>query len=390
MDNLQIDVAIIGAAVGGAATAYHCEQAGLSCALIDRAQFPRRKTCGEGLSILGFKELSRLGLAGKILSLPHVPFRGFQFHDQTRSDALELFSSHDDQFHGLGISRYELDNALIGALQSSIVDLGTEPEVSESSDGGFIVRTEARTYKARYLVLANGARQLLAQSLGVPTHVSKSFRCGVSVRVRTKQPARGLVEIFLQKYFQACWTWTDTHEATVCFVSEGRHASALRASLIRPLLKEFCNTLGIEAEIIGEIQGVSGIGQFSRPFLSRRIFLVGDAVQQLHPIGGMGMTQALMGARITAHTIAKLTTSSPHLAKKIEALHVHQMRRSARFVRGYTQLAYLSLVNPVGRRTIGLLRTGSVARAMMNNMHRVETQRFDMVASTLLFVLGNL
>ena len=53
MKTIKVDVGIIGASIGGGATAINLTNRGLSVALFDRSNFPRNKICGEGLSTLG-------------------------------------------------------------------------------------------------------------------------------------------------------------------------------------------------------------------------------------------------------------------------------------------------------------------------------------------------
>ena len=44
------DIAIVGAGPAGSAAAYFLARGGLDVALIDKAAFPRDKTCGDGVS----------------------------------------------------------------------------------------------------------------------------------------------------------------------------------------------------------------------------------------------------------------------------------------------------------------------------------------------------
>src|SRR4029453_4658582 len=46
----QHDVVVIGAGPGGAATAHYLAVRGVDVLLVDRAHFPRDKTCGDGLT----------------------------------------------------------------------------------------------------------------------------------------------------------------------------------------------------------------------------------------------------------------------------------------------------------------------------------------------------
>src|SRR5690625_7851938 len=55
------DVAVIGAGPSGAAAALHSVRRGFETVLIDSAEFPRDKTCGDGLTPRGLHQLNQLG-----------------------------------------------------------------------------------------------------------------------------------------------------------------------------------------------------------------------------------------------------------------------------------------------------------------------------------------
>ena len=68
----QYDVCIIGASIAGSSLALRVGREGLKVALIDKAQFPRRKACGEGLSAIGRNCLEELGLISQVKQAPHT------------------------------------------------------------------------------------------------------------------------------------------------------------------------------------------------------------------------------------------------------------------------------------------------------------------------------
>jgi len=58
---ITADVVIVGAGPAGSAAAITLARAGRSVMLIDKADFPRDKCCGDGLTTLALRELEPLG-----------------------------------------------------------------------------------------------------------------------------------------------------------------------------------------------------------------------------------------------------------------------------------------------------------------------------------------
>ena len=80
-EQYKADVVIVGAGPGGSAAAALLAGAGLDLLLLDRAVFPREKTCGDGLTPRAVAALDRLGI------LPTLKARGYQRIDGARTVA---------------------------------------------------------------------------------------------------------------------------------------------------------------------------------------------------------------------------------------------------------------------------------------------------------------
>src|SRR5262249_25170522 len=63
------DVVIVGAGPGGSATAHFLAQRGLDVLLLDRSDFPRDKTCGDGLTPRALRVLGRMGILAGLARL---------------------------------------------------------------------------------------------------------------------------------------------------------------------------------------------------------------------------------------------------------------------------------------------------------------------------------
>ena len=60
------DAVIIGAGPGGSSTAHFLSRRGLDVLLLDRADFPRDKTCGDGLTPRALRVLDQMGILAEV------------------------------------------------------------------------------------------------------------------------------------------------------------------------------------------------------------------------------------------------------------------------------------------------------------------------------------
>ena len=76
----RYDLVVVGAGPGGSSAAYHSAKAGLNTLLIDRQEFPRDKTCGDGLMPHAASEIALMGLADWLDEPHHGTFTGFSMY----------------------------------------------------------------------------------------------------------------------------------------------------------------------------------------------------------------------------------------------------------------------------------------------------------------------
>ena len=134
-------MAIVGGGPAGAAAAWQAVQTGAQVVVLDKAEFPRDKPCGDGLTARAVSLIQKMGLADEV----------DKFHRVNRAtifspNRLELsFPSRPGMpNHGYCAARRELDTLLLENARSAGAEVRLSTEVSaprtqrgQSSQGGY-------------------------------------------------------------------------------------------------------------------------------------------------------------------------------------------------------------------------------------------------------------
>jgi geranylgeranyl reductase family protein len=189
------DVAIVGAGPSGSAAAYWLARAGWSVCLIEKKQFPRVKTCGDGLTPRSVRQLADMGLEDEVARHGHRyhGLRAFGF-----GNSLELEWPSTSQFpnYGYTITRFDLDGLVASAAQrhgatvvthAEVVDLvdpsPSQPDRLRGGRGVVVKDTESNeTHQilARYLVVADGQNSRIGRVVG--TSRNRDWPLGMALR----------------------------------------------------------------------------------------------------------------------------------------------------------------------------------------------------------------
>src|SRR5258707_1380965 len=111
------DVIVVGGGPAGSVAAWGLARGGASVLLVDRAQFPRDKVCGDYVEPRGLRILKSIGCLESIEKSGLLPIT----HSSTYVDGVRCYSgpipfyaaNHDLPDHGFIIPRSTLDHALI-------------------------------------------------------------------------------------------------------------------------------------------------------------------------------------------------------------------------------------------------------------------------------------
>ena len=160
MSSTQFDVIVVGAGPGGASAAYDLAKAGSRVLLLEKAKFPRHKTCGGGVT---YKVAQALSF--DIASVVERTISTVVFSYK----AGEPFELHSPDPLVYMVRRNAFDQLLAEQAVRAGATLMDDCAVKsiEVSDTGVTVRTTQDVFTANWLIGADGATGVTAKSLGL-------------------------------------------------------------------------------------------------------------------------------------------------------------------------------------------------------------------------------
>ena len=182
------DVLIVGAGPAGSVAALVLARAGVTVGIVDRAQFPRDKLCGDTLNPGALAILDRLGASASLTApAPLAPATRGGLADRVRHRALPITgmtvtgpggatvgADYPEGLRGAAIARHDLDRLMLDAAVAAGATIFPAMRVHApllAPDGAVIgVRANGArdlTLRARVVIAADGRRSTLAFALNL-------------------------------------------------------------------------------------------------------------------------------------------------------------------------------------------------------------------------------
>ncbi|MBI3913638.1 MAG: geranylgeranyl reductase family protein [Chloroflexi bacterium] len=305
------DVAVVGAGPGGSATAYFLAKDGLRVALFDKFEFPRDKTCGDGLTPRAIKTLAAMGVLSQIeeraFRSPRIKMR---YSDEITFN-LELDHLKNLPRYILTMPRFQLDDVLRQYAVNAGVHFFPRARVKNLTrlvDKRVSIQTESGpVIECALAVIATGANSSLLQKLGL---LKKSPPVNLAARTyfeNIKDLDDSLI-LFFDGINLPGYGWVfPTGEGTanigcgVFFEDSVSQASRLRGLIAEhPYLQRILKN----ARQVAPIQGYPLRTDFSPSHSGNEwILVVGEAAGLVNPISGEGIDYALESAHLAANAI---------------------------------------------------------------------------------------
>jgi geranylgeranyl reductase family protein len=323
------DVAVVGAGPAGAAAALGALRArpDARVLLLDRADFPRDKSCGDGVAPHALDELARLGAAHVLAD--RVPVRRLRLR---APDGREVTTRLHRPDHV--VPRTVLDARLVEAAvaRGAVLRRHTVRRVAVRRDA---VVLDGEIH-ARAVVGADGATGVVRRQLGLPRQPEECT--AVAVRgYAAAPPGEPEQLIVMAERGWPAYAWSFGAGDGTCNVGFGMLLPRLRASdrggraELHGRLAELLP--GTEPERL--VSHHLPLSTWRPPLPRGRVLLAGDALSLINPLTGEGIYYALLSGRLAG--VAAVTTSDP--ARAYDAALRAEL---ARHLRHTTALARLT------------------------------------------------
>ncbi len=374
-EKIECDVGVIGASLAGSAAAFElsrsCQTS--SIVLIDSQEFPREKPCGEGLSSQGLHILQSFGIEPE--TLPHQRIDGYRIClGRNGSEIPKAPKGRDRGAAGIGLRRSLIDHELL-KLASRAPNirtvLGSAVRKCEQVDDRCELRlSDGRTITCRYVVDASGARRIASPRRSGKLRASLyGSRQHFSIR---GGPSIHRVNGIIEPGFEIFVTPIAEEMINVALLAKkGKFAELCRPDGRRHIQRLVERHFGAKLSAQSEVLNIGPVGNWRRSAAEGRVFFVGDACEQLDPIGGMGMTHALRSGSLAAESLASLLCGELSLEEAREA-YESRRRGAVRPLRGFTRLTLLLLRRAAQLPLIPILERTPLMTSVSQAVHSLE------------------
>ena len=317
---MDADAIVVGAGPGGSSAAYYLATLGRRVLLLDRARFPRDKSCGDGLTRSATRLLFDMGVLGELENAQKAAGVRVFMRGKGARDFLYPRGKFTPD-HGLVVPRYMLDHVLcrravlVGAeLQEGVIAVRLR-RGSTSMELDVLQNGSQNTLQAAVIVAADGAASRLAAQAGLAPRAAQTTGFAIRGYYTAIDGLNDLLEIYLplmdstDRYILPSYGWVFPTSAGTANVGVGIFERNENLSL-RDLMDRFVDDLRqrdgrfARMQLIGRLRGAPlNFGFHPDRCMAPGLLLVGDAAGLVSPFTGEGISYAIESGKIAAETI---------------------------------------------------------------------------------------
>jgi geranylgeranyl reductase family protein len=312
--NDRADIIVAGAGPAGSTAAKLLVDRGYSVLLVDRANFPRHKTCASWINRLAFERFSYL--APRLDELVENPFYGIQFYDSKVERTGRFLEIKPSGYLSL---RSKFDDGLrkiaMGAGAEFIGGCAVEG-VREEKDSVTVQLADGRELSARVLIGADGASSRVAAASGIRKGWRKrdyvlcanaDIPCNPET-IRETYGERFPFFVYLEYHGIQGYGWVFPKRRHICvgigaLLEDGRTIRALYSGFFQEMKRRGHLPPFLEEE--GTYFDFDPVGAVYRQatLTCGRVMLIGDAAGFVSGSTGEGIYPAMVSAEVAAEVI---------------------------------------------------------------------------------------
>ena len=315
-------VIVVGGGPAGSSTAFFLAQAGIPVTLLDRAHFPRDKTCSEYLSPQAARILSEMDALDAIESSGAAQLAGMRVHAPNgRTIHGEFRGNHGFRGfrdRGLAVRRTVLDSILLDRARCAGVTVREGVRVTDVVRDGTGRVTGVNTldengpaaHSASVVIGADGLRSVIGRRLSLikPSRWPKRIALVAHYSGVAHDGDYGDMYVDSDGYCGIAYLGNDvTNVAVVVPVSSAAEVALDRSEFLEswiaerpPLAERFAS-----ASRIDEVRATGPFASSARRAWVSGAALVGDAAEFFDPFTGEGIYTALRGGEMLSNFLTK-------------------------------------------------------------------------------------
>lgn len=363
------EVVVVGAGPAGSAAAAWAARHGRGVLVIDGAEFPRDKACGDAVSVRAVAELQKLGLGDWLNA--HVQHRGLRLSG-FGADVTVEWPKRSFPVTSTAIPRTELDDRIraTAADEGAKMMLGSKVvDVTRGSLGrvASVVLEDGTEIGCEKLIVADGARSPVGRFLGRQWHRDSVY--GVAVRGYLTSP-RSSEQWMTSHMLQSPegellpgygWIFPlgngEVNIGVGALSSEKRPADIALRPLLATYTEQCRQDWGFEGEARAPLSAMLPMGGSVTGFAGPNYMLVGDAAGCVNPLNGEGIDYALETGRLAAELL-DLPDFTGGWQRTLQEHYGREFSIARRLAYFLTTPAILSALGPVGLRSRRLMDIG--------------------------------
>ncbi len=335
----QFDAIIIGAGPSGSIAAMYLAKAGKNILLIDKANFPRDKICGDAQGRKAAAILKELGIYEGYAKLPGQKIYGIVLSSPNGKTVELDVEDRKNPAPGFCHKRQIFDNYLFESATKTMkvkfrVFNAMDIFMEEGKASGVIGKNENgqdETLAAKIVLGADGANSILARKFGLNKNPSEHFIVATRGYYKNVSGLNDRIEIHMIKDLIPGYFWVfplENGEANVGLgmivkdkVEKGINLIEAQNRVIaeNPLFKDRFK----DAKLAGQILAWNlPVASYHRKCYGSGFLLLGDAASLIDPLSGEGVGNAMISARVASQIVVEALSKndfSETLLKKYDS-----------------------------------------------------------------------